>query len=223
MTRRGGDATLPGALSDRNHWEDVYARKGEAAVSWYQPHLAQSLALIRATGIAKDASIIDVGGGASTLVDDLLALGFADITVVDLAESALKLSRQRLGERAGTVKWIAGDITRVELPRAAFDVWHDRAVFHFLTESKHRDAYLAQVCKSVKVGGHVVLAAFGPEGPEKCSGLPVVRYDAAGIHAEFGDAFGMVRHLEERHQTPFGAVQEFVYCMCLKQAPCATR
>lgn len=210
------------ASPDREHWDRVYETKGSSAVSWYQPHLERSLELIARAGLRPDARLIDVGGGASTLVDDLLDRGFADVTVVDLSERALAISRQRLGARGESVTWIAGDITQVELPRGAYDLWHDRAVFHFLGDEASRAAYLARVCASVKRGGHVILATFGPEGPDKCSGLPVMRYSPEALHAEFGAAFELEHHVEELHQTPWGATQEFVYCWCVKRTECGS-
>jgi ubiquinone/menaquinone biosynthesis C-methylase UbiE len=204
-------------MSEHDHWEGVYRNKSAVDVSWYQPHLAGSLELIDRCGLAKDGAIIDVGGGASSLVDDLLDRGHSNLTVLDLSESALEQSKQRLGERAERVRWVCDDITRVELPPAFFSLWHDRAVFHFLTEPRARTAYLEQVRRAVEKGGHVIVATFGPRGPDQCSGLPVMRYDADELHDEFGNAFELVRHTEERHVTPWGSLQEFVYCWCVKQ------
>jgi SAM-dependent methyltransferase len=199
----------------RQHWEDVYRSKAADQVGWFQPHAASSLRLIK--GCAdKDARIIDVGGGASVLVDDLLDAGYRNLTVLDLAESALASSRARLGARAQSVQWIAADITRAELPAAHYDVWHDRAVFHFLTDPADRARYVAQVLHSVKPGGHVIVAAFGPGGPLQCSGLDVVRYAPDALHAEFGAAFRLLGHETEIHRTPAGGEQEFVYCYCVR-------
>jgi 2-polyprenyl-3-methyl-5-hydroxy-6-metoxy-1,4-benzoquinol methylase len=197
----------------RQHWEGVYRNKATDEVSWFQPHAASSLRLIE--GCAdRDAHIIDVGGGASVLVDGLLDAGYRHLTVLDLAESALAVCRTRLGARAQSVEWIAGDITQVELPAARYDVWHDRAVFHFLTDPADRARYVAQVLKSVKPGGHVIVATFGPGGPLQCSGLEVVRYAPEALHAEFGAPFHLLRHETEIHHTPAGREQEFVYCYC---------
>ena len=203
-------------MTDRHqHWERVYTDKATDQVSWFQPHAASSLRLI--TGCADpDANIIDVGGGASVLVDDLLDAGYRNLTVLDLAGSALAVSRKRLGERAQSVNWIAADITRAELPAATYDVWHDRAVFHFLTDPDDRARYVAQVLKSVKPGGHVIIATFGPGGPLQCSGLDVVRYAPENLHAEFGAPFRLVGHQTETHHTPAGKEQEFVYCYCVR-------
>ncbi len=163
-------------MSDRRqHWESVYRNKATDALSWFQPHAVSSLWLIQRCA-GPHARVIDVGGGASVLIDDLLDAGYRNPAVLDLAEPALAASRDRLGERAGAVEWIAADITRTELPAARYDVWHDRAVFHFLTTPDERARYVGQVLHAVKPGGHVIVAAFGPGGPLQCSGLDVVRY-----------------------------------------------
>jgi 2-polyprenyl-3-methyl-5-hydroxy-6-metoxy-1,4-benzoquinol methylase len=199
----------------QQHWETVYSSKAADQVSWFQTHAASSLRLI--AGCAdKDAHILDVGGGASVLVDNLLDAGYRNLTVLDLAEAALATSRARLGARAQSVQWIAADITRAELPAAHYDVWHDRAVFHFLTDPADRARYVAQVLKSVKPGGHVIVAAFGPGGPLQCSGLDVVCYAPDALHAEFGAPFRLLGHETEIHQTPAGKEQEFVYCYCVR-------
>jgi len=199
----------------RQHWEKVYGNRETDQVSWFQPHAGSSLRLIEGCA-GKDAHIIDVGGGASVLVDDLLDAGYRNLTVLDLAESALAASHARLGTRAQSVRWIAADITRADLPAARYDVWHDRAVFHFLTDPADRARYVAQVLKSVKSGGHVIVAAFGPGGPLQCSGLDVMRYDPEALHAEFGAPFRLLGHEIETHHTPSGQEQEFVYCYCVR-------
>ncbi|MDC6166564.1 class I SAM-dependent methyltransferase [Paucibacter sp. XJ19-41] len=204
-------------MQSKDHWEQVYTTKSESSVSWFQEHARQSVQLIGSTGVSKAASLIDVGGGASTLVDDLLAQGYRHLTVLDLSEAALAASRARLGEQASGVSWLAGDITKFELPQHAFDVWHDRAVFHFLTTPEERDAYINAVLHAVKPGGHVIVATFAEDGPEKCSGLPVMRYSADGLHAEFGTPFTLLQQEREEHHTPFGTVQKFIYCLCRKE------
>ncbi len=199
----------------KDHWENVYSTKATNAVSWYQPHADLSLGLIMGTGVARDAAIIDVGGGASTLVDDLLINEYRNVTVLDLSAAALEAARHRLGEaNASKVRWVDADITKTDLPAARYDVWHDRAVFHFLTSPEDRAAYVKAVFRSVKPGGHVIVATFAEDGPLQCSGLPVVRYSADGLHAEFGDSFQLLRHSKEAHHTPSGNVQQFVYCYC---------
>ena len=207
-------------MSRREYWEKIYGNQKGNDVSWYQPRLQRSLDLILSTGIGPDARIIDVGGGTSTLVDDLVDRGFRHVTVVDIAEAPLDAAQKRLGERASQVAWQVGDVTALDFPRDSFDLWHDRAVFHFLTSDVDRKAYLERVCCAVRQGGHVVLATFGPQGPEQCSGLPVVRYSAGELHAAFGPAFRLVEHVEERHRTPWGTEQEFVYCLCTREREC---
>lgn len=199
----------------QEHWEKVYQTKQADAVSWFQEHATLSLEIIRAIGAGPEARIIDVGAGASTLVDDLLGSGFKHLSVLDLSASALEVARKRLGPRGQGVEWIAGDIRTVELPERSFDIWHDRAVFHFLTDPADREAYVRQVMKAVKPGGHVIVATFAPDGPQHCSGLPVARYDPEQLHDEFGPAFELLEHASEEHRTPWGSVQHFVYCHCL--------
>lgn len=203
-------------MDKKAHWEHVYNVKPPDQVSWYREHLENSLRLIRETGVEKDAAIIDVGGGSSTLVDDLLAEGYADITVLDISSRAIANSRERLGAKAGQVNWLVDDITHAELPEARYDVWHDRAVFHFLTKGGDRQKYVDLVMHALKPGGHIIVASFGPEGPEKCSGLDVVRYSPESMHDEFGDRFRLIKSLGESHATPFGTTQEFIYCYCRK-------
>jgi SAM-dependent methyltransferase len=202
-------------VDQQQHWEKVYSNRAADQVSWFQPHAASSLRLIAASA-DKDANIIDVGGGASVLVDDLLDAGYRNLTVLDLAESALAASRARLGVRAQAAQWIAADITRASLPAARYDVWHDRAVFHFLTDPADRARYVAQVLKSVKPGGRVIVAAFGPGGPLQCSGLDVMRYAPDALHGAFGAPFRLLGHETEIHHTPSGQEQEFVYCYCVR-------
>lgn len=201
-------------MVSKDHWEKVYTTKATEAVSWFQPHADLSLDLIKSTRVEKTAGIIDVGGGASTLVDGLLGEGYSDLTVLDLSAAALTAARNRLGALAQKVRWIEADITKADLPITRYDVWHDRAVFHFLTTQKERDAYVRTVFKSVKPGGHVIVATFAEDGPDQCSGLPVMRYRADDLHDEFGDAFTLLKHQKEAHHTPFGTVQQFVYCYC---------
>lgn len=199
-------------MQNKNHWEHVYTIKPTQSVSWFQKHAGLSLELIRGTGVSKDASIIDVGGGASTLVDDLLVTGYTSLTVLDLSAAALTAAQKRLGARADAVQWLEADVTSVELPKHAFDVWHDRAVFHFLISAEQRQAYIEKVRQAVKPNGHVIIATFAEDGPTQCSGLPVMRYSADGLHAEFGMGFKLEGHIKEDHHTPFGTVQKFVYC-----------
>ncbi len=193
------------------HWQQVYGGKSPTEVSWYQPHLQVSLDLIRGSGVGRDGQILDVGGGASTLVDDLLAEGYEHITVLDLSAKALEASQTRLGERADLVTWIEGDVTQVELPPQTYDLWHDRAVFHFLTEADDRRTYVGAARRALKPGGSLIIATFGPEGPTRCSGLEVVRYDAEALAREFGTGFRLRESRLEEHQTPSGKPQQFIY------------
>ena len=206
-------------MGGRDHWDAIYGARRPQDVSWYSPHLDRSLRFIDQARMSPDAAIIDVGGGASTLVDDLLARGYRNVTVLDLSEAAITRARMRLGTNAERVTWIVGDITRVELPKHRYDFWHDRAVFHFLTEREDRERYIARVRHALKPGGHLVVATFGPEGPERCSGLPVARYSAEGIHDQFGDRFRKIGSEGEVHHTPRGSEQEFVYCYCRLEIP----
>lgn len=202
-------------MSLQSHWEHIYGTKAPDQVSWYRPHLETSLALLeRATG-DRSAHIIDVGGGEATLVDDLIRGGYNRLTVLDISTTAIDFTKARLGEVADAVEWIVGDVTQVELPADAYDVWHDRAVFHFLTDTAQRAAYVEKVARSVRPGGHVIIGTFGPEGPAKCSGLDVQRYDAGSLHHEFGSRFRLIESLNELHQTPFGTTQQFLYCFCV--------
>lgn len=201
-------------MAEQEHWEAIYGTNGPQDLSWYRPHLDRSLKFIDQAGLALDAPIIDVGGGASTLADDLLARGYRDITVLDLSEAAIAQARAQLGLESPRVTWIVGDATRIELPEQRYEFWHDRAVFHFLTEQADRERYVSQVRHALKPGGHIVVATFGPDGPERCSGLPVARYSPEGIHGQFGEQFAKIGSDSELHHTPWGSEQEFVYCYC---------
>lgn len=200
-------------MTRKDHWEDVYKTKASTEVSWYSPHLKASLSLIRETGVDPDSRIIDIGGGASTLVDDLLAVGFRHITVLDIAESALEDAKNRLKERAQDVTWQVADVTAADLPEDYYDLWHDRAVFHFLTNEADRDRYVDAAARAVKPGGYVVMATFGPEGPTKCSGLDVVRYSEDQLATVFGPRFVLLKSSREDHMTPTGKTQQFIYCL----------
>jgi len=192
------------------HWEDVYSRKSPAEVSWYQPEPRKSLEFIAATGAAKDVAILDVGGGASTLVDCLLDAGYTNLSVLDIAATALRHSRARLGARANDVTWIVADVTSFE-PQQPYSVWHDRAVFHFLTSDADRLRYLAVLKTAVQRGGSMVLATFGPEGPLRCSGLDIQRYDKDQLLGLFGNDFKLESDEIESHQTPAGTTQQFLF------------
>lgn len=176
-----------------------------------------SLNLIERAAAERSASIIDIGGGESTLVDDLLARGYRNVTVLDISKAALEVTRGRLGPGAHNVQWLLADITEADLLPGCYDVWHDRAVFHFLTEAEQRVAYVQNLIRSVKYGGHVIISTFSPKGPAKCSGLDVLRYDAESPHHQFGTHFRLVEHSTELHETPSGTTQQFLYCYCRVQ------
>lgn len=202
-------------MATKAHWEQVYQHKASDQVSWYAPHLATSLKLIeRATAGNRHAVIIDVGGGEATLVDDLLLKSYTNVSVLDISQAAIDVARARLGPSAARVRWVCDDITTAALSDAAFDVWHDRAAFHFLTNEDDRVRYVQQVMRSVKPGGHVIVSTFGPEGPQKCSGLEVMRYSADALHDKFGRRFTLIDSSTELHATPFGTTQQFLYCFC---------
>ena len=201
-------------MTTKAHWETVYQTRAVDEVSWYRPHLEVSLRLIEQATPDTGSAVNDVGGGEATLVDDLLARGYSDLTVLDISPAAIKVAKGRLGSSGAPVHWIVGDITKVELEAARYDVWHDRAVFHFLTSADDRAAYVRQVARAVRLGGHVIVATFGPDGPEKCSGLDVVRYDAENLHGEFGSKFRLLDSVTELHETPWGTPQQFMYCFC---------
>jgi len=198
------------------HWAQVYATKAANKVSWYQEHPELSLAFIRSTGVAANGSIIDVGAGASTLVDHLITAGYTDITLLDISEAALAVARTRIETRIAKVTWLVGDITTIPLEHHRYDVWHDRALFHFLTDPFQQKRYVEQVLHAVKPGGHVIVATFALDGPENCSGLDTTRYDAASLHGVFGNSIRLVDSRNETHHTPWGTEQRFIYCYCRK-------
>jgi len=192
------------------HWQQVYKEKGEYQVSWFQDQPAISLELIEAVGAKPSLAIIDIGGGASRLMDALVDRGYGDLSVLDLSESATSIAKARLADRAAQVKWIVADVTQWK-PTRAYDLWHDRAAFHFLTRASDRDAYIDRLIKAVPSGGHVIIGTFAMDGPERCSGLPVVRYDAARLSAEFTPAFALLDTRRDDHKTPWGAIHHFQF------------
>jgi SAM-dependent methyltransferase len=201
-----GDETQP-------HWESVYRRRAADEVSWYRPHLDLSLELLRMHGLGAGSRVLDVGGGASTLVDDLLEAGVADVHVLDLSEAALAVARERLGGRAARVRWIVGDITNVALAPAAYTHWHDRAVLHFLTGEEQARAYAQQAARAIAPGGVAVIGGFAPDGPERCSGLMVARRSAEDIAALMGESFELIDSRHEVHRTPGGNEQAFAWAV----------
>jgi SAM-dependent methyltransferase len=206
-------------VSTREYWDEVYRSKSPDSVSWYRPHLERSLAWIDRCGLDPRAHVVDVGGGASTLVDDLLARGFERISVADLSAEALAHTRSRLGDTARSVQWIVGDATTSLFDEGSVDLWHDRAVFHFLTEPVRRDAYIEALRRSIRPGGFAIIATFGPNGPARCSRLPVTRYATSDIAAALGVGFELVEQADEAHTTPSGMVQHFAYALCQRSAP----
>lgn len=201
----------------KSHWEQVYGTRAPDAVSWYAPHLSESLGYIQRTGLPKSASVIDVGGGEATLVDDLLDAGYERVCVLDISEKALAVCRDRLAERAAHVTWRVADVLEHPFDPRSVDIWHDRAVFHFLTDPRQRHQYVKQVVKALRPGGFAIVGAFGPEGPSQCSGLPVARYSSDQLHNEFGARFRLLEHSTSIHTTPWGSTQQFVYCYCSRE------
>lgn len=196
--------------SRQAHWENVYTTKGEKEVSWFQENPAPSLELIALIGLSEDAAVIDVGGGASRLVDDLQAQRYRRLTILDLSGAALAAARERLGDRGADVQWVIADITKWE-PTQTYDLWHDRAAFHFLTDHADQSAYVDRLKKAVKPGGHVIIGTFAPDGPERCSGLPIVRHDANTLARILGGDFVLTDTRRHDHATPWGAVQRFQF------------
>lgn len=205
------------------HWEGVYRQKSPEQMSWYQREASLSLALIGRVAPDLGAALLDVGGGASTLVDGLLAAGRTGVAVLDLSDAALGAARARLGAAAARVTWRAADILAADLPPASVDLWHDRAVFHFLTSPDDRRRYVEQVRRALRPGGHALVASFAEDGPLRCSGLDVVRYSSGALHGEFGAGFRLLDSVREEHLTPWGARQSFVYCVCRWDRPGASR
>ena len=196
--------------SRQAHWERVYTTKGENEVSWFQDNPASSLELIAAVGATPATAIIDIGCGASRLVDGLLAKGFRALTMLDLSGAALKAAKSRLGAQSENVNWIVADATLWD-PTEAYDIWHDRATFHFLTEENDRVAYIERMKKALRAGGHAIVATFAPDGPERCSGLPVMRYDAQHLRQTLGQGFELIETRRHTHTTPWGSTQSFQF------------
>jgi SAM-dependent methyltransferase len=199
-------------MDAESHWEHIYQTKSPEETSWYVPHLQLSLDWILEAAPDRSSRIIDMGGGRSTLVDDLLERQYTALTIVDISAAALALSQKRLGQKAKQVNWLLADATTIALPKNSFDVWHDRAVFHFLTDLEERRAYTSRLTASLRSGGHLIIATFGPEGPVRCSGLPTVRYDSESLQAELGPRFRLAKSSIVEHETPFGTSQQFLYC-----------
>lgn len=206
------------SVSDPSHWNAVYSEKGEAQTSWFRPHLDESLRLIDGLDLSPASALLDVGGGRATLVDDLLARGFSDVSVLDLSDAALAEARQRLGALEATVQWLVGDVTAMEFLPAHYALWHDRAVFHFLTTAAAQAAYVAAATRAVRLGGYIVIGTFAEDGPTQCSGLPVARYDATSLAAMFASAFEKISSSRDVHHTPAGNEQAFTYVVLQRRS-----
>lgn len=208
-------------MERQTYWDNIYSQRQHTGLGWYQAHPETSLRLIAASGIGQNAALIDIGGGASLLVDKLVGAGYEKVTVLDISAAAIAAAQARLGERAGAVRWLAQDVTAFA-PREKYALWHDRAVFHFLTEAAERRAYLAAAARALEPGGQMIIATFALDGPEKCSGLPVVRYDAPSLAREVGEGFELLETCGETHVTPGGGKQSFSYCRFLRCLATAT-
>jgi 2-polyprenyl-3-methyl-5-hydroxy-6-metoxy-1,4-benzoquinol methylase len=198
------------SVSRSAHWENVYATKGENEVSWFQENPAPSLELIDLAQLPPESAIIDIGAGASRLVDSLVARGFHNVTVLDLSESALGAAKARLGAQANDVEWVVADVTTWQPPQT-YDLWHDRAAFHFLTDDAARSAYVDRLKRALKPAGHVIIGTFALNGPERCSGLPVTRHDAVSLAATLGPEFRLIDTRPHEHVTPWGSTQQFQF------------
>ncbi len=204
-------------MNREEHWEHVYQTKSPEQVSWFQPEAMLSRSIIQRVAPDFTAPIIDVGAGASLLVDDLLGLGYQSLSVMDISAAALDVSKARLAHRAGHVSWLVADVLNAQLPADTFSVWHDRAVFHFLTDAHDRARYVAQVAHALRPRGYLLIATFAEDGPTRCSGLDVARYSPAALHQEFGPAFRLIESHREQHSTPAGVQQAFTCCLCQYQ------
>ena len=203
--------------SRKSHWETVYTTKGEREVSWFQENPAPSLEMIELARPTPESSVIDIGGGASRLVDHLIDRGFRHVTVLDISQAALDAARARLGERGSEVEWVVADVTKWH-PAHTFDIWHDRAALHFLVDAADRSAYLDRLRQVVRPGGHVIIGTFAIDGPEKCSGLPVIRYDTASLAGQLGKGFELVDSRRQEHSTPWDYRQRFQFCIFRRTA-----
>lgn len=200
----------------KEHWDHVYRTRPAEQVSWFQEEPALSLALIAAAGVGRDEPVVDVGGGASVLVDRLLDQGFNNLSVLDISQTALRIARDRLGPRSADVAWVTEDVTAWMPKQAAFRLWHDRAVFHFLVDGADRAGYVRALDRGLQAGGFVILAPFSLTGPERCSGLPVRRYSAEALRSELGPGYELVEQRSQTHLTPAGNSQDFLWCLFRK-------
>jgi len=207
----------PFKQSSKDHWERVYKKHASTEVGWYQVHPENSLKLINNTGTGTDCRIIDVGGGTSKLIGQLLDQGYKKLSVLDISGISIEKAKSQLGEKSSLIEWIEADITKFNVVEQ-YDVWHDRAVFHFLTEAGDRKGYINSLNQALKLNGHLIIATFSLDAPQKCSGLPVVRYCSDTLHDELGDNFNLVESSEEDHVIPSGVKQNFIFCRFIKQA-----
>ena len=205
-------------MNEAEHWEEIYTAKPANQVGWYAPHLETSRRWIAELKLAAENPIIDVGGGASTLVDDLLDSGHKNLTVLDLSERAIHVTKERLGNLSSAVTWLHGNVTEIELPSRNFGLWHDRAVFHFLIEQEIAQKYRDAILRALKIGGYFIVGTFGLDAPPQCSGLPVQRYTSELLSDTFGKEFELKRHQNEMHNTPSGVEQAYVYCLFQRTA-----
>jgi SAM-dependent methyltransferase len=205
-------------MSIEEHWENIYGTKDSKQVSWYADHVASSLERIESLKLRFDAAILDLGGGASTLVDDLLEAGHTEVSVMDISGAAMDIARQRLGQRASRANWIRGDVLLHVFEPEKFDLWHDRAVFHFLTGSREREIYRNQAARAVKPDGYLLLSVFADDGPEKCSGLVIRRHSEKELEQFFEQDFGPISHSRFTHRTPGGSEQRFVSVLLRKKS-----
>ena len=202
--------------NQKDHWERVYKKHASTEVGWYQAYPARSLKLISDAGVGMDCRIIDIGGGTSKLAGYLLDLGYKQITVLDLSKNAIEKAKMQLGEKSGRINWIEANVTKYSFTEQ-YDIWHDRAVFHFLTEAADREGYKDSLNQALKVNGHLIISTFSPDAPPKCSGLPVVRYSAEALKNELGAHFTLIESLYEDHVTPSGIKQNFIFCRFIKR------
>jgi len=203
-------------MQKKEHWESVYSTKTPDSVSWFQEHAETSLNFIKKLTLEKTAPIIDVGGGASTLVDDLILNNYSRLSVLDLSGAALAAAKKRMGNNSINVQWLEADVTEYQFNKHQFEVWHDRAVFHFLTKLEERQAYIQNLLHALKPNGHIIISTFAEDGPMQCSGLPVIRYSAETLQSELGERFLLQEQLKENHNTPFGTTQKFIFCHFVK-------
>lgn len=202
----------------QQHWERVYEQKDAQKVSWYRAHLDVSLDLLRQAGLGANSRVIDVGAGASTLVDDLLDLGVTDIVALDLSSASLDVARRRLGDRGASVTWLVADVTSVELREGSIDLWHDRAALHFLTDDTSVRAYARVAAAAVAPGGFAIIGGFASDGPTQCSGLDVTRRDGNDVARIFAPDFTLIEERRELHATPAGSPQSFAYALLRREA-----